>query len=113
MIEDGIPYAIVFFASLVLTLLLTPLVREMSRRLGMVDKPDPRRINKVPIPRGGGLAIVVGVLLPYFVFHVVTGRPCIQGLSDAAAYKMALLSVFVALTGLIDDKYSLLSLIHI
>ena len=107
MIEDGIPYAIVFFASLVLTLLLTPLVREMSRRLGMVDKPDPRRINKVPIPRGGGLAIVVGVLLPYFVFHVVTGRPCIQGLSDAAAYKMALLSVFVALTGLIDDKYSL------
>ena len=107
MISDAIPYAVVFFAALALTLLLTPLVREASRRLGMVDKPDPRRINKVPIPRGGGLAIVVGVLVPYMVFHVVTGRPCVQGLEDAAAYKLALLAVFVSLVGLLDDKYSL------
>ena len=107
MIEDAIPYAIVFFASLALTLALTPLVRAMSRRLGMVDKPDPRRINKVPIPRGGGLAVVVGVLLPYFVFHVVTGRPCLQGLDDAASYRLGLLAVFVSLVGLADDRFSL------
>ena len=107
MIEDAIPYAIVFVSALVLTLLLTPVVREASRRLGMVDKPDPRRINKVPIPRGGGLAIVVGVLVPYMVFHAVTGRPCVQGLEDAAAYKLALLSVFVSLVGLVDDRCSL------
>ena len=107
MIADAIPYAIVFFAALVLTLALTPLVRGMSRRLGMVDKPDPRRINKVPVPRGGGLAVVVGVFLPYAVLHVVTGRPCMQGLADAAAYKLAALAVFVSLVGLVDDRYSL------
>ena len=107
MIEDAIPYAIVFFSSLVLTLALTPLVRAMSRRLGMVDKPDPRRINKVPIPRGGGLAIVAGVLLPYMVFHLVTGRPCVQGLEDSSAYRLAVLAVLVSLVGLADDRYSL------
>ena len=37
------------------------------------------------------MAVVVGVLLPYAVFHAVTGRPCVQGLEEAfltAAEKM-------------------------
>ena len=36
---------------------LTPMCREMARRMGMVDKPSARRINKTPIPRAGGLAL--------------------------------------------------------
>ena len=107
MIGDCIPYVAAFLSSLVLTLLLTPAVRAGARALGMVDKPDPRRINKVPIPRGGGLAIVIGVILPYAILHFVTGRPCIQGLDDAAAYKLAAIAVFVSLVGLADDKFSL------
>ena len=75
MIEDVLPYLAAFLAPLVVTLLATPVVRELNRRLGMVDKPDPRRINKVPIPRGGGVALVFGVLVPYLSFHLVTGRP--------------------------------------
>lgn len=107
MIDDLLPYLIVFGASCLVTLVLTPFVRELFRTIGMVDKPDPRRINKVPIPRGGGLAIVIGVLVPYFAFHLVTGRPFLQGLPDAMAYKMALLSVVMALIGLVDDRFSL------
>ena len=100
-------YSIPFAASLVVTLLLTPIVREIARKVGMVDKPDPRRINKVPIPRGGGFAIVLGVLVPYAAFHFITGRPWIQGIADAAAYKMAALSFAIAILGLIDDRYSI------
>ena len=107
MIEDVLPYVIAFASTLAVTLLLTPLVREVNRRFGMVDKPDPRRINKVPIPRGGGLAIVLGVLVPYAVFHFVSGRPWIQGIDDAAAYKMMSLAFATALVGLADDRFSL------
>ena len=107
MIADCIPYVVAFLSSLALTLLLTPGVRAGARALGMVDKPDPRRINKVPIPRGGGLAIVIGVIVPYAILHCVTGRPCFRGLSDAAAYKLAAIAVFVSLVGLADDKFSL------
>ena len=107
MIEDILPYATVFFSTLVLTLVLTPVVRALHQRLGMVDRPDPRRINKVPIPRGGGVAVVIGVFVPYAIFHFVTGRPCVQGLEDAAVYKLAALATFVALVGLVDDKVSL------
>ena len=59
MIAKLLPYLSVFFGSLVATLILTPIVRELNRKFGMVDKPDPRRINTVPIPRGGGLVIVL------------------------------------------------------
>ena len=58
-----LPFLSAFAGSLVLTLLLTPVVRELNRRLGMVDKPDPRRINTMPVPRGGGVAIVLGVAM--------------------------------------------------
>ena len=107
MISKVLPYVCVFLGSLVLTLILTPIIREVNRRLGMVDKPDPRRINKVPIPRGGGLAIVLGMAVSYGVFLAVTGRPCVYGLSNATSAKMAGLALATALLGLADDRFSL------
>lgn len=107
MIEKLIPYIAAFAGSLVFTLLLTPVVREMNRKLGMVDKPDARRINKTPVPRGGGLAVVAGVLLPYTVFVAVTGRQWIVGFPDASIVKLAFLSIAVAAIGFADDKFSL------
>ena len=107
MIAKILPYVCVFAGSLVLTLVLTPIVREINRRLGMVDKPDPRRINKTPIPRGGGLAIILGVAISYFIFLAVTGRPGLYGLPDAAFWKMSALALAIAALGLVDDKFSL------
>ena len=107
MVENAIPYAVAFVAPLAATLLLTPVVREANRRLGMVDMPDARRVNKVPIPRGGGLALVVGVLLPYAFLHLVTGRPWLQGFPDDRACALMALAVAIAALGFADDKLSL------
>ena len=46
------PYWGVLFASLGLSLLLTPICRAIAVRMGMVDNPSARRINKTPIPSG-------------------------------------------------------------
>ena len=107
MLALAIPYLLVFVAALVATLLLTPLVRETARRLGMVDSPDARRINTVPIPRGGGLAIVLGVYATYLFLLAFTDRPLIHGLPDAKAGALFALSGAIALLGLADDKFSL------
>ena len=107
MIAEAVPYAVMFFASLALTLVLTPIVREICRALKMVDMPDKRRINVVPVPRGGGMAIVFGVVLPYIIFHTVTNRPLMQGMDDCRAYALIALSVAMALIGFTDDKFSL------
>src|SRR5947209_15388962 len=46
--------ALVAFAVVVL---LTPAVGGMARRLGVVDAPGGRRVNQLPVPRLGGLAL--------------------------------------------------------
>src|SRR4029434_9395864 len=47
---------------------LTPAVGGMARMIGAVDRPDARRINRRPIPRLGGLAIFLGILVPSLAF---------------------------------------------
>ena len=113
MIEKIWPYAVAFLGALALTLVLTPVVREVNRRLGMVDRPDPRRINKTPIPRGGGLAIVLGINISYCLFNAISGRPAMQGIQPEIYLKMSVLSVSLALLGLADDKFSLRPLVKL
>jgi UDP-GlcNAc:undecaprenyl-phosphate GlcNAc-1-phosphate transferase len=52
----------------VVVMLLTPAVGGMARLLGVVDRPDGRRLNRRPVPRLGGLAIFLGILVPALAF---------------------------------------------
>ena len=46
-----------FLAAAALSLVLTPIVRARAVRMGVVDRPNHRRVNVHTVPRGGGLAI--------------------------------------------------------
>jgi UDP-GlcNAc:undecaprenyl-phosphate/decaprenyl-phosphate GlcNAc-1-phosphate transferase len=63
--------ALIAFAIVVL---LTPAVGGMARLLGVVDRPGERRLNKRPIPRLGGLAIFLGILVPSLAFLSLDGE---------------------------------------
>jgi UDP-GlcNAc:undecaprenyl-phosphate GlcNAc-1-phosphate transferase len=43
--------------------LLTPLVRRLAIRYDAVDRPNARRVNALPVPRGGGVAVAVAFVL--------------------------------------------------
>jgi UDP-GlcNAc:undecaprenyl-phosphate GlcNAc-1-phosphate transferase len=58
----------------VVVVLLTPAVGGMARLLGAVDRPDARRINRRPIPRLGGLAIFLGIVVPSIAFLDLSGE---------------------------------------
>ena len=49
-----------------ITLAATPLTMVLARRVGAIDHPtaDRPRVHKHPIPRIGGLAMVIGILVP-------------------------------------------------
>lgn len=51
--------------AMIVSWLLTPLVRKLAFKYGAVDDPkrDNRRVHKVPLPRWGGLAIFAGFLV--------------------------------------------------
>src|SRR5579871_1839227 len=57
--------ALIAFAVVVL---LTPAVGGMARMLGVVDVPGGRRVNRGPVPRLGGLALFLGLLVPSLAF---------------------------------------------
>jgi UDP-GlcNAc:undecaprenyl-phosphate/decaprenyl-phosphate GlcNAc-1-phosphate transferase len=54
--------------ALVIVMVLTPAVGGMARWLGIVDRPEGRRLQLNPIPRLGGIALFLGILVPSLAF---------------------------------------------
>src|SRR3954463_13356090 len=76
-----------------IVVLLTPAVGGMARLLGVVDRPEGRRLNRRTVPRLGGLALFFGTFVPALAF-LPLGRET----------KGLLLGMAVATTvGAIDD----------
>jgi UDP-GlcNAc:undecaprenyl-phosphate GlcNAc-1-phosphate transferase len=62
-----------FIGAALLSLVLTPVVRRVALRYEIVDRPDARRVNVVPVPRSGGLAVSAAFLVVATVFLLVNG----------------------------------------
>jgi UDP-GlcNAc:undecaprenyl-phosphate/decaprenyl-phosphate GlcNAc-1-phosphate transferase len=62
--------------ALVVVVLLTPAVGGMARLLGAVDQPgaDGRRLHRRPVPRLGGLAIFLGIVVPSLAVLDLSGE---------------------------------------
>ena len=56
-LEAILKYPAVVLAGMLAALLLTPLWRRLAAAWGFMDRPDPRKIHRTPVPRGGGLTV--------------------------------------------------------
>ncbi|MDH3227038.1 MAG: undecaprenyl/decaprenyl-phosphate alpha-N-acetylglucosaminyl 1-phosphate transferase, partial [Thermoleophilia bacterium] len=68
-----------------------------ARAIGAVDAPDERRVHRVATPRLGGLAILVGFLVPTLYFFP----------GDGPARALLLGAIAIAILGAIDDIWGL------
>ncbi len=94
-------YLLVFFASLITTLFLTPYFITLLKRASIVDIPGGRKIHTKKIPRMGGLII--------FLIVLTILNPFIE---DFTSLKYILISVTVLIfSGIIDDIIGLNSFI--
>src|SRR3954469_14354503 len=57
-----------------IVVLLTPAVGGMARLLGVVDRPEGRRLNRRTVPRLGGLALFFGIFVPALAFLDLSGE---------------------------------------
>jgi UDP-GlcNAc:undecaprenyl-phosphate/decaprenyl-phosphate GlcNAc-1-phosphate transferase len=91
--------------SLLFALVLTPLVRTLSQRLGLVDLPgEHRKIHLAPIPRTGGVAIGVSYLLALFLLANLPMKAWSVVLEDHnLAIRLIPACILVTLLGLWDD----------
>src|ERR687895_2811860 len=76
-----------------IVVLLTPAVGGMARLLGVVDRPEGRRLNRKAVPRLGGLALFFGIFVPALAFLDLSGES--RGLLLGAAV--------ATLVGAVDD----------
>ena len=106
-IANTLKYGLAFGMGLAFSYLLTPPVRALARKLGMMDQPDARRIHVRPTPRGGGLAVLVAFHLAMLVM-VALGWDQYAGQLRLAWWQVFLQATLVlAVIGFMDDRFGL------
>jgi UDP-GlcNAc:undecaprenyl-phosphate GlcNAc-1-phosphate transferase len=59
-----VPYLVLaFLAAAAVSYVLTPFVRRIAVRYDAIDRPDARRVNDRPVPRGGGVAVAIAFIV--------------------------------------------------
>ncbi len=111
-----------FLVSAIFACAVTPLIRKWAPALGLIDLPGHRKVHVLPTPRGGGIAIFVGIFIPILalsIFGLLGQHTRFQGLQDIAAElgndsrrliqmsSIAIGAIVLFLTGLADDRWNL------
>lgn len=89
-----------FLESLLVSILLIPFVRWSAVAIGLVDKPNERKVHVQPTPLAGGIsiALVVGVIL---------ACRATTDLMNAMDLTWIIGSVIMLLTGGLDDRFNI------
>jgi UDP-GlcNAc:undecaprenyl-phosphate GlcNAc-1-phosphate transferase len=86
-----------FITAIVISMAVVPMAMRLAPRLGMVDKPDARKVHSAPIPRTGGIGIVLGALVPALLWVPL----------DPGLRSFVLGSLVLFVFGLLDDRRTL------
>jgi UDP-GlcNAc:undecaprenyl-phosphate GlcNAc-1-phosphate transferase len=98
-------YLLVFAGALVLAIGATPLARYLAPRMGVIDQPETRKIHRRPVPRLGGMAIFLAVV----VAALLLGRRY-----NFAQFGSILVGATgVSFLGLVDDRWGVRPIVKI
>jgi len=61
-------YLLIAMMAMAVSMAIIPLMMRLAPKIGMIDEPDPRKVHTAPIPRVGGLGIVLGALIPMILW---------------------------------------------
>ncbi len=66
-------YLTTFLISMFTTIVLVPILSGMAEKLKVMDIPNERKIHQFPIPKVGGIAMALGVVIPILLWAPVNG----------------------------------------
>ena len=109
---------IAFLLSFVAAFVITPYTIRLAKKVGAIDKPEKRRINKEPIPRLGGIAVIIGFLIASIYLVIVMNYEKTFNLFGEEQYLFKLLGLLcgiavLALFGYIDDVKGLPAIVKL
>lgn len=88
----------IYFGFLLLSIVLTYMIRYYTNKKHILDIPNSRSSHAVPIPKGGGIAIVI-------VFYL--GLLFFKESIDPSLFQALLCAIPIAITGLMDDIFTI------
>jgi UDP-GlcNAc:undecaprenyl-phosphate/decaprenyl-phosphate GlcNAc-1-phosphate transferase len=98
-------YVVVLLTAGLVTFLATPVVRLVAVRLRMMAAPRERDVHVIPTPRGGGVAMYLGVAAAVLV---ASRLPALQRTFDDSQTAAVLVAGgLICALGVIDDKFGL------
>lgn len=100
--QEWLFYIVAFTTSFSISLLTTPFAKKMSIKLGAIDYPKKRGLHNVPIPRMGGIAIVLG-----FLFSMIILIPFLYELRTMQFFGFLIGASIIVVLGMLDDIYNL------
>jgi len=100
-----------FVAAVVVSFVATPWILRFVREHRILDHPDARRVHKQPLPRGGGVAVVVAFLVVggglALVGDALPGVAISKPLPDANIAGLFIGAILATIIGALDDRYDL------
>ena len=100
-----------FLVAALVALIATPWIERYVREHRILDHPDPRRVHAQPLPRGGGVAVVLAFLVVGGAIALL--RDSLPGLDIARPILVSNLvglfagAALATLFGALDDRYDL------
>ncbi len=106
--------SLTFAAALVAGLLITPLVRRLAHRLELLDHPgDHRKVHQFPVPRLGGVAMVIAFGVGLALATLAAGDLNAGGLDPNRAPAILAGVTLLLVLGVIDDTRGMRALIKL
>ncbi|HTR40305.1 MAG TPA: hypothetical protein VMH87_01645 [Pseudomonadales bacterium] len=113
MFGDFDKYIMVFMTGLLVSYLLTPVVKSMAFRFGVVDLPNERRPHQRPTARGGGVGLFIAVQIACLL-AVTFPWPKLAGeFNFTWWWHFAIASSILFVVGIIDDVRGMKPLIKL
>ncbi len=105
------PYIGVFYAAFVVAFIMTPVMRKVALKNGIVDWPDmKRKAHKEPVAYLGGIAVfggwLAGVIVCYFA-HPHNADPLDLSASVDFPASIIIGALIITVVGVIDDVYGI------
>lgn len=98
---------LILIKTVVMSFMITPIMKKISFKIGAYDAPDKRRVNKKNMPTAGGIAIYVSYFLSLFFLFPINNFRIVP---------IFIASTIIIIVGLIDDikeisaKYKMLGI---
>lgn len=110
--------AIAFLLAFITTFVVTPHTMRLAKKVGAIDIPNDRRVNKKPMPRLGGLAVISGFLVSIIYLFITTSIEGKLNLFGEENYYIKMIGFFVGIlvlgiTCYIDDVKGIPSLVKL